>query len=181
METNQTSFDVDFQWGQRFLDEVIQIIAPIILRPAPYEDDAFRNTDLMVLNAANESRIGVRIRRPDYWPQYADEFTIRSGRHNGTKTELRKILEGWGRYFFYGIADDAEEHLRCYFLGDLNVFRGYFVDHVVRYSGAVPGVEKSNHDGSSVFRVFKIADMPSHPERFCVLWHDVLMDLIDSL
>ena len=55
--------------------------------------------------------------------QYGSEFTIRAGRPSGAKTELTKIIEGWGDYFFYGFADPTEIYLAQWLIGSLNAFR----------------------------------------------------------
>ena len=126
--------------------------------------DQERNTDLMVLRAENK-RIACRVRTAGELakPGYCDEFTIRSCRPaSGSKTELAKIVDGWGDFLFYGFADhDRAGEISHWFLGDLYVFRGWFARELIRCNGVVPGSLKRNGDGSSDFRVFKIAAMPA--------------------
>lgn len=46
-------------------------------------------------------------------------------------------------------------------LADLRIFRLWFVNQVIRMEGEKPGIEQSNNDGSSMFRVFRLSDLPS--------------------
>jgi hypothetical protein len=129
-----------------------------LIGEASEEEDALRNTDLIVLRL-EAVRIACRIRRYEYMARYGDEFTIRCDRPRGTKTELAKIIEGWGDYFFYGFAAAEGDNLARWLLGDLKVFRLWFM----RYLAAehrIPGTRRQNHDGSSGFIAFAVADMP---------------------
>jgi len=106
-------------------------------------------------------RIGVRIRQQEYLDKYGDEFTIRSGRPSGRKTELTKIVEGWGDYFFYGFGNYETRELVRWTIGNLNVFRLYFNRYLASHNkGEYPGKAKNNTDGSSSFMAFNINDMP---------------------
>lgn len=144
----------------RLLPSVKRILGQHLISTAPFEEDAKRNTDLIVLSL-NSIRIGVRIRSFDYWlnPQYRDEFTIRCSRPTGTTTELDKIIEGWGDYFFYGFANQNYTDLLGYMLGDLNIFRSWRIQELNR-THTEPGSVKPNHDGSSEFRIYKIERLP---------------------
>ncbi len=107
-------------------------------------------------------RIGCRVRKYCYFKEYPDEFTIRSSRPNGNKTELAKILEGWGQYLFYGFANEANAALCAWRLIDLNFFRLWFSRSLTCLEkGCAPGIEKTNLDSSSMFRAFRVPDMPS--------------------
>lgn len=149
----------DKKWSDRFIPEIKAIVGNYILDIAPADDDRERNTDLIVLGV-NAARIACRVRRWNYMP-YSDEFTIRTHRPRGTKTELAKIIEGWGDYVFYAISDREENSLACYILGDLRVFRTWFVRKLWENKGVIPGRKKNNTDGSSSFLAFKIDEMPS--------------------
>jgi hypothetical protein len=141
------------------MPEVKRTLGEYLIGEAPYEEDRDRNTDLIVLRM-EAVRVGCRIRRPAYLDRYADEFTIRTARPNGCKTELAKIIEGWGNYMFYGISDAAEEHLACWVLLNLSGFRLWYMAHMATNEGRQPGTVKPNRDGSSEFRAFKIDDLP---------------------
>ncbi len=140
--------------ADKFIPEIKRHLGEILIGEAPIEDDQQRNTDLIVLKM-DSVRIGVRVRTPKYFDMYGGEFTIRADRPSGTKTELAKIIEGWGNYIFYGHSDHNEQSLRAWAVGDLNVFRLWFNSQIVKNKGALPGFHKPNGDNSSSFRAFK--------------------------
>lgn len=154
-----SDFVTDFAWQRQFLPKVKKALAETLIVEAPFEEDANRNTDMMVLHARN-LRISCRIRKyADL--KYSDEFTIREGRPTGTKTELTKIIEGWGDYMFYGFAAESGPELSAWILGDLTVFRGWFMRKLSKLNaGELPGIQKPNTDGT-FFRAYRIADLPA--------------------
>jgi hypothetical protein len=149
----------DKRWSDRFLPEIMGILGEHLISEPPVEEDAEHNTDLMVLRL-EAIRIGCRIRKHKYLSKYGDEFTIRAGRPTGAKTELTKIIEGWGDYFFYGFADEKEQALARWILGDLRAFRLYFNRQLTCNEGRLPGTEQRNGDHSSWFRAFMYKDIP---------------------
>lgn len=152
---------VDKARSDRFLPAIKRAICEVLICPAPQEEDAERNTDLIVLRM-NAQRIACRVREPGFFESYGHEFTIREGRPSGAKTELTKIVEGWGDLFFYGHAQDEGPDLRAWALCDLSVFRGWFVRELARLPAReLPGVQRRNRDNSSTFRVFDIRQMPA--------------------
>lgn len=150
-------WQADKRYSDQFLSEIKQILGLYLIGEAPIEEDQIRNTDMIVLRL-NAVRIGCRIRRSKYLQRYSNEFTIRTSRPHGTKTELAKIIEGWGDYFFYGFGDDNGQLAR-WSLGDLRVFRLWFTSYVVKH-GKQPGIKKPNADRSSDFRAFRWVDLP---------------------
>ncbi|MFA5636958.1 MAG: hypothetical protein WC977_13770 [Anaerovoracaceae bacterium] len=102
------------------------------------------------------------MRRNEYLARYGDEFTVRANRPSGQKTELTKIIEGWGDFLFYGIADATNQHLAKWTLIDLKAFRLWFARHMASHAGEMPGQQLANGDGSSLFRAFRMADGPSN-------------------
>lgn len=147
------------EWSDRFLPEIKGILGLHLIGEPPQEEDAKRNTDLMVLRM-EAVRIGCRVRRHEFLAKYLGEFTIRASVPSGNKTELAKIIEGWGNYFFYGFCDEAEKVLSAWTLLDLNAFRLWHSCRLVALGGKQPGNTKRNRDGSSGFYVFRWADMP---------------------
>lgn len=154
------SFDRDFEWQARHLHHVKQVILDQLPRlarisEASFEDDATRNTDLVL--KIDATRIAVRLRRAKDI-RYADEFTLRSYRPSGVVTELTKVVSGWGDYNFYGFVGDRG--LIAWLLGDLSVFRLW---HQRQLWGSdqrvMPGVEIPNPDGTK-FRAYRIDDLP---------------------
>jgi hypothetical protein len=149
----------DFDWQNKFINVIKRILANYLITEAPLEEDAQHNTDLLVLKAETV-RIACRIRRNSY-VGYADEFTIRSDRPNGARTELAKLLSGWGDFIFYGIASPDESGLCAWVFGDLKEFRLWHHGYLARNKGKWPGTKHDNHDGSSSFYAYKIDDLPS--------------------
>ncbi len=150
----------DKEWSDRFLPQIKGILGMHLIGEPPIEEDAERNTDLMVLRM-DAVRIGCRIRKNKYLSIYGQEFTIRAGRPSGAKTELTKILEGWGDYFFYGFCCEGEENLVAWTLADLKVFRITYNRLLVSMDAMkTPGIAKNNKDNSSNFVAFSWSGFP---------------------
>ena len=148
----------DKRWSDRFLPEIKSILGQHLIGEPPIEEDAERNTDLMVLRM-EAVRIGCRVRRHKHMAKYGNQFTIRAGRPSGVKTELTKIIEGWGDCFFYGFADIESNDLAAWFLGDLRVFRVWF-NRTILQTKKCPGIAKDNTDNSSHFMAFSVSWLP---------------------
>lgn len=148
----------DKAWSDRFLPEIKQTLGLYLIGEPPIEEDAERNTDLMVLRM-DAVRIACRVRQSKYVQQFGDEFTIRSSRPSGVKTELAKIIEGWGDYFFYAMCQPDAVSLERWVLGDLRVFRVWHSRQLVLNKGQAPGQLCHNRDGSSSFRAYKVTDI----------------------
>jgi len=150
----------DKRWSDRFLNEIKSLIGLHIISEPPIEEDAERNTDLMVLDMQSV-RIACRVRRFCYYQnqQYRNEITIRIGRPSGVKTELRKIIEGWGDYMFYGFSNESETALLQWVIIDLKALRGWIFDQIIN-NGNPPWVVQNNKDNSSCFLVINLINMP---------------------
>lgn len=130
----------DRHWSDRFLPTLQQLIGPLLLVPAAELEDRQHATDLTILTV-RDMRIACRVRRPGYAQRYPRQFTIRSNRSNGTRTELAKILDGWGDWLFYGhaISDDLPV-IEPWWIIDLHIFRAV--------QSEVPFEPVRNHDGT---------------------------------
>lgn len=117
------SYTTNRAWSDKMIPYLKQIIGGYLLDIASEEDDMKKNTDLIVLNVGNK-RIACRVRRNEYWKkqEYRQQFTIRSV-NNGYKTELEKVMEGWGDYFFYGFANEDCSAIIKHIFIDLAIFR----------------------------------------------------------
>ena len=147
----------DKQKSDVYLPEIKRILGEHLIDEPPIEEDAERNTDLMVLRL-DAVRIGCRVRSYGYIKDYGHQFTIRRDRPSGMKTELRKVIEGWGDYFFYGFGDESGQHLARWFIGDYRVFRGWLSNQF--FTGKRSWEERKNGDGSSSFMAFNVRDIP---------------------
>lgn len=152
-------YDRDFDWQRGLIPEVKRILANYLICEAPAEEDMHHGTDLIVLRL-DTVRVACRLRRHKYLylADYANEFTIRASRPSGAKTELAKILEGWGDYIFYAFASEDATELAAWTLGSLNSFRLWH--HQELWRGRRPGISKPNSDGSSEFRAYPLASLP---------------------
>jgi hypothetical protein len=155
-----TSYTKNREWSDRFLPHVCRIIGPHLLKITPDEIDQKQAADLMVLTA-RDLRIAVRVRRPGFAERYPFEFTIRAKLDSGAKTELSKIVDGWGDWMLYGHADEAQDLLCAWWLIDLHSFRAALIRQATNgikiKSGNMP-----NGDGTH-FKWFDIRSFPSDP------------------
>jgi len=148
------SYESDRGWSDRFIPQIKPILGMYLIGEATESQDALENTDLIVLTL-DRVRIGCRVRRHGYYEEYKNEFTIRANRPSGNKSELGKIVEGWGDYLFYGFADDEGSRLLAWRLLDLSVFRLWF--NRAMYKGKpYPWQQIANNDGSSEFFAFDV-------------------------
>lgn len=149
-------WEEDKKVADRYSPEIKSIIGQLLIHDASPIEDRHHNTDYTTVFTVDRVRIACRIRSDSYLA-FSDEFTIRSGRPSGNKTELRKILDGWGDYMFYGFGDGTR--LVKWVMLDLDVFRAYYT--WMEVDGDWPfGEAHENYDGSSRFVAFKIDAFP---------------------
>lgn len=152
-----SDYQDDREWSDRYIPTIKRIIAPHLMTVASFELDAKKATDLHVLNARN-MMIAARIRDKGYAENFPYDFTIRSGRDTGTKTELAKIIDGWGDWFFYGHAID-DTNIGIWWLLDLNSFRAALIR---RHELAIKFSKLSNGDGTH-FVAYDVRSFPQSP------------------
>ena len=152
------NYEKSKSWSDKFIIQIKRSLGEVFIIEATHEDDTEFNTDLLMPNG---DRIACRIRRHTYWEKYRDQFTIRTERPSGMKSELEKILEGWGDYIFYGFSNPDETGLTQWFIGNLDAFRVYLKNYMEQNEGQLPGIEHNNRDGSSSFRAFNLQDIPN--------------------
>lgn len=155
-----TVWTKDKQWSDRFLPEIKKILGENLIGEPPKEEDAERNTDLIVLKM-DAVRIACRVRRPCYRKnaEWAHQFTIRCSRPSGADTELTKIITRWGDYFLYGFSDEEEKYLSQWVLLSLDKFRLWLMRYMYAHAGRLPGIEIPNRDDSSTFRAFEVSEL----------------------
>ena len=155
------SYEDDWDRAKTFIPEarmlIAQCLAKYLVLEAPMVEDRERNTDFIVLKS-NDIRIACRVRK-HYAIQWKHQFTIRSFRASGAKTELAKINEGWGDFFFYGIADDSDTKIEQWTLSDLETFRQWYPEGQNKLS------YRLNDDGHSGFVIGSWRDLP---DRFII-------------
>jgi hypothetical protein len=154
------NWQADNRFARRFVPHMQRILAPLLICEAAPEDDQQRNTDLLILRG-EVKRVACRVRRHEYLRRFPGEFTLRCSRpQSGLETELDKVVRGFGDYFLYGFAEPDDDRLAAWFVGDLNVFRLWYSQQIVRGRGVLPGRLLANADRSSDFRAFRLADLP---------------------
>lgn len=142
-----------------YLPALKRILGEHLIGEPPVAEDQERNTDLIVLRM-EAVRIAARVRENKWVHSNPNDFTIRSKRPSGVKTELHKIIEGWGDYMIYGFAEPTGPELAAWHLLDLNVFRLSLATHLINNHGQLPGHLLENKDGSSAFLAFNLNQFP---------------------
>lgn len=159
-QKNLRTYQYDREWSDKFIPEIKRLVGPYLLNVAPLELDTKEATDLIVFNTRSK-QIAARIRdAKKYLPKFAEQFTIRSRRDNGTMTELEKIHRGFGQWLFYGFGHD-DLTIDPWYLIDLDSFRY----HLRRESWAANGIKSQeipNGDGTH-FRAFWVYSFPDDP------------------
>lgn len=153
------AYQSDREWSDQFIPTIRQIVGPHLLVPSPFEVDAREAADLIVLRA-RDMTIAARVRRSSYADKYPYEFTIRSKRDSGAKTEMAKLLEGWGDWMLYGHAAERG-HLSRWWLIDLHQWRERLLRAGYAHSWRKFAIEKSNGDGTHFFAFDLRAFSPS--------------------
>lgn len=110
---------------------------------------------------ARDMMIAARVRRPGYAERYPWEFTIRSHRDNGTKTEMQKIVDGFGDWMFYGHAGIEPGEICRWFVIDLAKFRAGLIRNPGGCGREIWWGEKSNNDGTH-FCWFDVRKFPAN-------------------
>ncbi len=161
-------FRDDYDWQLKYLEPIQRIVGPLLLTPAEFERDAKEATDMLVLTA-RDMRIGCRVRRAGFADRFPWDFTIRSKRDSGAKTELAKITEGWGDWLFYGHAEHDDLPVICrWFVIDLAAWRA----QMIRDKGTGGGRHIPNGDGT-FFVAFDVRKFAASPAICVATSHDI--------
>lgn len=151
------SYTTDRSWSDLKIPTIQRIVGPLLLEPADFLRDAEQATDLIMLHA-RDMRIAARVRRKGYAETYPHEFTLRSARRSGAKTELTKIVDGYGDWLFYGHSDDdAGPGISRWMVIDLNVFRANLIRHnSMRH---IVYEQRHNRDAATSFVAFDVRSL----------------------
>lgn len=145
------SYQGDRDWSDGFIPALRYIVGPLLVEPSSLVQDQEQAADLVVFTARSVT-IACRVRRPGYSEMYPYDFTIRSWRPTGVKTELAKINEGWGDWFVYAHANPDELNLDRWMVLDLDVFRSAWAND--RRVQLAP--ERPNRTDGTKFRAFDV-------------------------
>lgn len=150
------TFETDKKWADKFNKQVKSIVGPLLLEESDFRTDTEKVGDFTLVSRAGTT-IACRIRKHSYLSRFKNEFTIRSHRDSGARTEMAKIVdEGFGTWFFYGFCDEKEENILCARILDFHRFRG----RLIRVRNKDLWTAKDNGDGTR-FLSFKIEDFPN--------------------
>lgn len=153
----------DRRWSDRFLPRIVQIVGPLMLGTAPTYQDQRENTDLMVLDAQENIRVAARVRKHGYFPGFGHDVTFRHARANGAETEFAKVVNGFGRYFFYGHSNVDETDIPDWMVLDLNRFQGALIKESLSKMPEplrMKFVKQDNNDNETSFLAYDIRTFP---------------------
>lgn len=145
-------YDNDRRWSDAYIPAIKKIVGPLLLEESSFEVDTQQAADLVVMNARDKT-IACRVRRPGYADKYGHEFTIRAKRDTGAKTELEKIIDGFGDWMFYGHAHSDGMSVCRWMVISLPALRAA----IIRKQAIA--LKKSNGDGTH-FVAFDVRALP---------------------
>lgn len=136
-----------FEFEKRKMPEVEAILkrhAMFIVKfeIADSEQDTQQATDLVI--RISGGAVGVRVRRFESTTTRYRDLTIRSRSRYGQRTEIDKLRDGWGDFYFYGW-DNKQGRIEEYMLLDMARFRDSGMLH------NPPEKEVFNKDGTAFF------------------------------
>lgn len=149
----------DRQWSDQFIPAIRQIVGPHLLVESPMEVDCKQAADLIVLRA-RDMTIAARVRRAGYADRYPHEFTVRSRRDSGAKTEMAKLIDGWADWMFYGHAATNAGQVSRWMLIDLHAWRATLLKAGYSSGWKTFATMKSNGDGTH-FLAFDVRKFPA--------------------
>jgi hypothetical protein len=151
--------------GDVILGRAAQKTRTASLRDASPEQDMREATDLkfeVVTTGTQNHDIAVRCRRFDYWKRYdhrmgcgyREQFTIRRQTKSKARTEIHKIMDGYGTFMMYAFESaGGADRLVQYVVLDLDVFR--------KHARSVGWSDVPNGDGTRG-AAFALQDFPDH-------------------
>ena len=145
------NFSKNFGWQSSYYPQIKSILIEnlgkiVNINIADQEQDMKRATDFVITMTGGN--VAVRIRRDGYYKFH--DFTLRSSKSSGYKTELQKIIEGYGDFYLY-----------CWTVGD-DIKKWILVNlEKLRASGVLnnPRKEIANIDGESCFVAISLEEI----------------------
>tara|TARA_R100001530_G_scaffold53044_1_gene39193 strand:- start:25 stop:516 length:492 start_codon:yes stop_codon:yes gene_type:complete len=140
------SYKENREWSDGYMPSVKSILGQAIISESTFKQDTEEGFDLIT---PSTKRIACRVRDYDKYKQYMQEFTIRSRSEYNKRTEIHKILDGFGDWMFYGFTKG--DVVIYWSIIDLDVFRNNYENSDC--------VEMPNYDGTK-FTSFKLGTFP---------------------
>lgn len=153
------SYQIDRKWSDKFIPEIRRIVGPHLLQESSFETDATQAADLVVLKA-RDMTIAARVRRHGYSERYPFEFTVRSKRDTGSKTELAKLMEGWGDWMFYAHSNKPETGFDRWMIIDLSAWREHLIKTGYSNNGWQHLSKKQSNSDGTYFVAFDVRYFP---------------------
>lgn len=163
MAKARQDYTEDRSWSDQYLLAGIKLCGYLFAEKSfsvsPPDEDIKRCSDLTWIRTIEQDgkRIGMRIRKPDVWAKYPYDFTLRSKRTSGVKTEFEKIVtDGYGDILVYAHADEnIPGKLAHHWIVDLAAFRMHF------QSGQIKTPREKNNGDGTYFFPFDVRRMPT--------------------
>jgi len=153
-------------WSDLFITQIKRELGEVFIEISPEYKDTQEATDLIIMGTGSIC-FACRVRRFNYFEKYKDQFTIRLKLPKYNKSEMDKIKEGFGDFYFYGFSNkqnDGSGFIQ-YIIFDLKTFRKYLA-YLKRANREECWEIKQNVDNSPDFVSFKIECFP--PEMFII-------------
>ncbi len=141
------NYNQNRSYSDGYMSSVKSILGQAIISESTFKQDTEEGFDLIT---PNTKKIACRVRDYDRYKQYIQEFTIRSRSEYNKKTEIHKILEGYGDWMFYGFTQGND--VKYWSIIDLDIFRS---NHTTAHYK-----ENKNYDGNTKFRAYKLGTFP---------------------
>lgn len=105
----------------RFATEIKQILGEVFIQK-DVKADLEQATDFAIFTI-KPFKVGVRLRRFEYYRKFSRQITIRWSRPSGAETEIDKIKKDLVQYVFYGFVDSDERALVQYIIVEAEPFK----------------------------------------------------------
>ena len=125
------TFQVGFDFAEKHMDAVRKVLGELPIKlfldieTAPAKKDMEEATDLILSVSGGD--IAVRIRRRKYWDRqnekgWGHDWSVRV-ESRGHKTEIHKLTDGFGKWYFMAYSADDLKELAEWWLIDLDKIR----------------------------------------------------------
>jgi len=95
-------------WSDLFITQIKRELGEVFIEISPEYKDTQEATDLIIMGTGSIC-FACRVRRFNYFEKYKDQFTIRLKLPKYNKSEMDKIKEGFGDFYFYGFSNKQND------------------------------------------------------------------------
>lgn len=159
-ETYKQHFEKNKQWSDQFTPKLMQILGPQVLRVGTPDEDKNECGDLVL--RIDQKMYPIRVRRNSFYNKFYNDFALSENISPITgKTEVDKIVEGYGQYYVYSFTNIEETDIEYWRIYDLNVFRLWIHRCLLQNKGVMPGISRMKNARFSKFRTFDVSEIPN--------------------